>query len=154
NDIIQSRPVLDEGHRYRAGALSATGSQLSNALEHGVERRSTAESTDYFANAVGTQQIPYSPPSPDDAQGDSAGGEFGMKHTQHARSRKIDIGRCREIADDRADVALLGIPQALQDYLQHVISVDIKHRGFGAKNDRMSQLLVFWMAGQIGIILR
>lgn len=69
-----------------------------------IERRNAMYLTDFFADAVGPQQIAHPSVRSDDTQRSAACGKFRVKLMQHVRAGEIDIGRCREIADHHLDV--------------------------------------------------
>jgi hypothetical protein len=62
-----------------------------------MRRKASSVSTrssppDFFAYAIGSQQIAHPPLGADDAQCDAPGGKFAMQLVQHVRAGEIEIG--------------------------------------------------------------
>ena len=76
-------------------------SSSAGAAEQIVQSRKPIESADLFADAFGPQQVAYPPPRADDTQRYAPARKIELELVQHARAREIDVGGCREVADDQ-----------------------------------------------------
>src|SRR5262249_16670795 len=126
----------------------------SSAAEQIVECHAPIESADLFADAFGSQQVAYPPMRAEDTQCYAAPRKVEVHLVQHAPAREIDMGRCREVADDQADVARGLRLKTLRYGFKDGVGVDIEQRGFRAEGDHMGQRFILGMAGEIGIAHR
>ena len=80
-------------------------SSSAGAAEQIVQSHAPIESADLFADALRSQQVAYPPTRAEDTQCYAAARKVEVQLVQHARAREIHMRRCREVADDQADVA-------------------------------------------------
>lgn len=69
-----------------------------------MQRHGPVEPSDLFRNIVGPQKVAYTPMGSDDAYRYTASQEFVMQAVEHARTREVDTGRCRKVANDQMNV--------------------------------------------------
>src|SRR6266702_4735586 len=103
----------------------------ADAAEQIVQSHAPTDSADLFADAFRSQQVAYPSTRAEDTQCYAAARKVEVQLVQHARAREIDMRRCREVADDQADVA----------------------RGLRLEN-HVGQRFILRMAGEIGIAAR
>src|SRR5215475_16087610 len=90
----------------------------------------------------------------DDTQRYALARKVEVHLVQHACAREIDMGRCREVADDQADVPC-GLRLKTRRYgSEDGLRIDIEQRGFRAERDHVGQRLILRMASEIGIAAR
>ena len=99
-EIASSRPAKSSGP-FGLGSVDWPVMLSPSTLS---SDRSHVAAVGLLRQPLRPQQIAQLRVRADDAEGDVAGGEFVMEIVQHARAGQIDVGRCREIADDQPDV--------------------------------------------------
>jgi hypothetical protein len=93
--------ILSMGSRTRSDSLAENGggstaiwigSLLSaGPAEQIIEAFGPVEMPNFLDQIVGSQQVAHPSMSPDDAQGDAAGGKLAVQFVQHARACEVHI---------------------------------------------------------------
>src|SRR6266566_6028533 len=109
------------------------------AAEQIVQSHAPFDSADLFADAFGSQQVAYPSTRAEDTQRYALARKVEVQLVQHARAREIDMRRCREVADDQADVAR-GLRLETRRYgSEDGVGIDVEKRGFRAESDHVGQ---------------
>ena len=72
--------------------------------QEAMQRHGSVESSDLFRNIIGAQEVAHAPTGSDDAHRYTASQEFLTQAVQHPRTREVDTGRCRKVANDQMNI--------------------------------------------------
>src|SRR5436305_10281621 len=92
--------------RHRTAALPSrndgAGCWLEKSVaimrEQAMQRRDAVEPAHLVAHTVGAQEVADRATRADDAQRNAAGRTLALEIVEHARTREVDVRRCRQIA--------------------------------------------------------
>src|ERR1700720_1059901 len=123
-DLVAAATILKVTRLGRPRFCCSPSASDAGGAEQAIDRH-PVQTSDFVADTVGAKQISH-PCVRDDAQRNTAGGEFAMQFMKHVGAGEIDVRRCRKVTNYHPDLGCGRRIKTAQDRFQDSVGVDVK----------------------------